>query len=293
MQLMKNDLRQALFAPESVAIVGQSNDESKTAGRPLKFLRQMRYAGRIYPVNPGRDTVLGHRAWRSLADLPEAPDHAYIVTPTDAAIEAVAECGTLGVKVATVLADGFTEAGEWGDMRVARLREICADHRHPRGRAVEPRHRRSAHARDAHRQRRLRRAGPAGRPHLRGLAFRQHDRLAPLARQGARGGFCRARFGRQRGRSLARRDLRIDARRPRHRRLHAVPRDHAQCRRAAPLCVGGARARQAGHRLQARPLGGGARAGGVAYRRARRRGRRRRCVPRRLRDSRASTRSTG
>ena len=70
--------------------------------------------------------MLGQRAWPSLASLPEPPDHAYIVTPTDAAIEAVAECGRLGVKVATVLADGFTEAGEWGDMRVARLRDICA-----------------------------------------------------------------------------------------------------------------------------------------------------------------------
>ena len=156
-------LRDALFAPQSVAIVGQSDDHSKTAGRPLKFLRQMRYAGRIYPINPRRDTVLGERAWPSLAALPEAPDHAYIVTPTDAAIEAVAECGKLGVKVATVLADGFAEAGEWGDMRVARLREICAVDRHPRGRTVEPRHRRSAHTRDAHRQCRFRRAGSAGR----------------------------------------------------------------------------------------------------------------------------------
>src|SRR5258705_2434481 len=119
-------LREALFAPQSVAIVGQSNDFSKTAGRPLKFLQQMRYQGRIYPINPGRETVLGQRAWPTLAALPEAPDHAYIVTPTDAAIDAVAECGKLGVKVATVLADGFTEAGEWGDMRAARLREICA-----------------------------------------------------------------------------------------------------------------------------------------------------------------------
>src|SRR6185503_4635188 len=102
-------LREALFAPKSVAIVGQSNDHSKTAGRPLKYLLQMGYAGRIYPINPGRDTVLGQRAWPSLAALPEAPDHAYIVTPTDAAIEAVAECGKLGVKAATVLADGFTE----------------------------------------------------------------------------------------------------------------------------------------------------------------------------------------
>jgi acyl-CoA synthetase (NDP forming) len=119
-------LRDALFAPESVAIVGQSNDFTKTAGRPLKFLLQMGYAGRIYPINPGRETVLGQRAWPTLAALPEPPDHAYIVTPTDAAIDAVAECGRLGVKVATVLADGFTEAGEWGDMRVARLRDICA-----------------------------------------------------------------------------------------------------------------------------------------------------------------------
>ena len=47
------------------------------------------------------------------------------MTPTDAAIEAVAECGRIGVKVATVLADGFAEAGAWGEMRVARLAEIC------------------------------------------------------------------------------------------------------------------------------------------------------------------------
>jgi acyl-CoA synthetase (NDP forming) len=118
-------LREALFAPASVAIVGQSNDVSKTAGRPLKFLRQMGYAGRIYPINPGRDSVLGERAWPSLAALPEAPEHAYVVTSSDAALEAVAACGNHGVKVATVLADGFTEAGELGDKRVARLRTIC------------------------------------------------------------------------------------------------------------------------------------------------------------------------
>jgi acyl-CoA synthetase (NDP forming) len=119
-------LREALFAPQSVAIVGQSNDASKTAGRPLKFLLQMGYAGRIYPINPGRDSVLGQRAWPSIAALPETPDHAYIVTPTDAALDAVEECGKRGVKAATVLADGFTEAGARGDERVARLRAICA-----------------------------------------------------------------------------------------------------------------------------------------------------------------------
>ena len=98
----EGDLRDALFSPRSVAIVGQSDDAAKAAGRPLKFLRRVGYAGRVYPINPRRETVLGERAWPALAALPEAPDHAYIVTPTEAAVAAVEECGALGVKVAAV-----------------------------------------------------------------------------------------------------------------------------------------------------------------------------------------------
>src|SRR5258705_4618685 len=93
-------LRQALLSPRSVAIIGQSNDPAKTAGRPLKYLRQAGYAGRIYPVNARRDSVLGERAWPSLGALPEKPDHAYIVTPTDGVVGAVEECGRAVVIVA-------------------------------------------------------------------------------------------------------------------------------------------------------------------------------------------------
>ena len=124
--LTNSNLREALISPRSVAIVGQSDDASKAAGRPLKFLRRIGYAGRVYPINPRRDTVLGERAWPALAALPEPPEHAYIVTPTQAAVAAVEECGALGVKVATVLADGFAEAGAEGIAREARLRETCA-----------------------------------------------------------------------------------------------------------------------------------------------------------------------
>src|SRR5262245_17317064 len=120
------DLARYLLAPQSVALVGQSNDAGKTAGRPLKYLRQAGYAGRIYPINPGRETVLGERAWPSLDALPEVPEAAYVVAPTDASIDAVADCGRLGVKVATLLADGFAEAGDKGAARVKRLRDICA-----------------------------------------------------------------------------------------------------------------------------------------------------------------------
>jgi acetate---CoA ligase (ADP-forming) len=122
----KPTLRQALLSPRSVAIIGQSNDPAKTAGRPLQYLRQAGYGGRIYPVNARRDMVLGERAWPSLGALPERPDHAYIVTPTDGAVAAVEECGRVGVPVATILADGFSEAGGRGAERVARLRDISA-----------------------------------------------------------------------------------------------------------------------------------------------------------------------
>jgi len=120
-------LRQFLLSPRSVAIVGQSNDPTKAAGRPLKFLRQAGYAGRVYPVNARREVVLGERAYPSLAALPEVPEHVYVVTPTEAAVAAVEECGALGVKVATVLADGFAEAGPAGEAREARLRAVIAN----------------------------------------------------------------------------------------------------------------------------------------------------------------------
>src|SRR6266545_1826562 len=159
----EDDLRRLLFSPRSVAIVGQSDDASKAAGRPLKFLRRIGYAGRIYPVNPRRDTVLGERAWPALAALPEPPEHAYIVTPTEAAVG-----------------------------------------------AVEPRRGRLAHAGHADGKRCLRREGFSARAHLRRLPQREHDRRADVAREGAWHGLCRLRFGRERGRSLARRNLRGD-----------------------------------------------------------------------------------
>jgi acetate---CoA ligase (ADP-forming) len=119
-------LRQALFSPRSVAVVGQSNDPGKTAGRPLKFLRQAGFAGRIYPVNARRREVLGERAWPSIDALPEVPEHAYVVTPPEGVMEAIEACGRAGVAVATVLTDGFAEVGAAGRAREARLREIVA-----------------------------------------------------------------------------------------------------------------------------------------------------------------------
>ena len=120
------NLARALLAPQSVAIVGQSNDATKTAGRPLKYLRQAGYAGHIYPINARRDEVLGERAWPSLVALPEVPEHVYVVANTEATIETIEECCRLGVPVVTALANGFAEVGAEGIARETRLRDIVA-----------------------------------------------------------------------------------------------------------------------------------------------------------------------
>jgi acyl-CoA synthetase (NDP forming) len=125
-QMDRAALRRALLSPRSVAIVGQSDDASKTTGRPLRYLRQAGYGGTIYPINPRRETVLGERAWKSVSALPEAPEHAYVVVGTEHVVDAVAECGRAGVKVATILAAGFSETGADGVAREQRLREVAA-----------------------------------------------------------------------------------------------------------------------------------------------------------------------
>jgi acetate---CoA ligase (ADP-forming) len=122
-----NPLRRAMLEPRSVVLVGASADETKTSSRPLRFLRRAGFRGRVYPVNPNRDTVLGERAWSSVAELPEVPDHAYILTGSDAAVDAVRACAERGVRVATVMADGFVASDDGGEARRARLRDIVTE----------------------------------------------------------------------------------------------------------------------------------------------------------------------
>jgi len=117
-------LRQKLLAPRSIALIGASDDPTKNAARPLKFLRSGGYAGTIYPINPRRTTVLGERAWASLDALPQVPDHAYVLLPTEAVVDAVAQCGKAGVPLVTVLADGFATAGGIGAARSAQLKKV-------------------------------------------------------------------------------------------------------------------------------------------------------------------------
>ena len=122
-----NDYLKALTAPSAVALIGASDNPTKLTARPLVFMNKHGFSGKIYPVNPVRDTVQGVKAYPSVADIPDQVEHAYVLVGTDQVIPAVEDCARAGVKVVSVLADGFAEAGPEGRARQARLVEVARE----------------------------------------------------------------------------------------------------------------------------------------------------------------------
>ena len=112
-------LAQALFAPRAVALVGASGDETKNTARPQRFLLKHGFEGRIFPINATRPVVLDLPAFKTLEEVKEKIDHAFIMV--DDVESALEDCGRKGVPLASVFSDGFADAGEAGAARQARL----------------------------------------------------------------------------------------------------------------------------------------------------------------------------
>ena len=120
-----SDRRRALTQPRRVALIGASGNAAKlTAAHSCSF-RNMRFAGRIYPVNRGSAEVHGLTSYNSVSDIPGPVDHAYILLGTEHVVGALEDCAGAGVQVVSVLADGFAEAGSDGIARQARLAAIA------------------------------------------------------------------------------------------------------------------------------------------------------------------------
>jgi acyl-CoA synthetase (NDP forming) len=110
------------FRPRSIALVG-ATDNSRWSIYTFENLKNFGFPGPIYLVNPNREIVHGEHAFRSLRDLPEIVDLAYIMVSTPRVLSIVKEAAELGTTRFVVLTSGFSEAGEEG----ARLeRELLA-----------------------------------------------------------------------------------------------------------------------------------------------------------------------
>lgn len=100
-----------LFTPRSIAVVGASRSPGKIGHIVLKNLISYGYSGKIYPINPAANEILGLRAYPSVLDVPDIIDVAIITVPAEEVPKVIEECGRKGVKVAVVITAGFSEVG--------------------------------------------------------------------------------------------------------------------------------------------------------------------------------------
>src|SRR4029079_3336376 len=99
------------FAPQNVAVIGASEKEGSVGRTILWNLIGNPFGGTVFPVNPNRPSVVGIKAYPSVADVPGPVDLAIIATPAPTVPGIIRECADAGVQGAIILSAGFKETG--------------------------------------------------------------------------------------------------------------------------------------------------------------------------------------
>jgi len=123
------DIIDVFFRPQSVAVIGASRDPDKLGYAVLANLKQGGYQGRLYPVNPKADKILGLKAYPSVLDISDPVDLAVIVIPYRFVPAALEQCGQKEIPAVVVISAGFREAGREGLEREMELVEIAHKYR--------------------------------------------------------------------------------------------------------------------------------------------------------------------
>ena len=113
-----------LFFPQSLCVVGASRDPAAYGHVILKNLISGGFAGKIFPVNPKTDEILGIKCYSSVMVLPEKIDLAIVVVPAPIVPSVMKECAAIGIKFAIVISAGFREIGDAGRALEAEMLQI-------------------------------------------------------------------------------------------------------------------------------------------------------------------------
>jgi acetyltransferase len=115
----------AVFHPGSIAVIGASDDVAKVSGQPMDYILKSGWQGKVYPINPTRETILGHKAYPSVKDVPDPVDAAVIVIAAAAVPKVIQECADKGVKAVMIGVSGFAELNETGKKLQAEIEAIA------------------------------------------------------------------------------------------------------------------------------------------------------------------------
>jgi acyl-CoA synthetase (NDP forming)/L-amino acid N-acyltransferase YncA len=103
-----------LLHPASVAVVGVRRDGTGVGAAVVRSIRADGFRGRIVVLHPSAHTIEGVPAVSSLEAVAEPVDLVVVTVPAEAAVDAVEEAATAGVRAAVVISSGFEELGDRG-----------------------------------------------------------------------------------------------------------------------------------------------------------------------------------
>ncbi|MEK7398484.1 MAG: acetate--CoA ligase alpha subunit [Candidatus Poribacteria bacterium] len=102
------------FKPDSVAVIGASREAGKVGYEIVKNLLDNGFTGRIYPINPKADEILGIKVYPSVCDVPDHIGLAVMVVPSQFIMSVIEDCGKKGINSVIIITAGFKESGSEG-----------------------------------------------------------------------------------------------------------------------------------------------------------------------------------
>ncbi len=125
-RFMENKVKglELFFSPHSIAIIGATEEEGKVGNVIAKNILDGGYAGKVFFVNPNRETVLGQKCYPKVSAIAENVDLAIVIIPAKFVNETIKEASGK-VKNFAVISAGFSESGEEGKKREKELLEIA------------------------------------------------------------------------------------------------------------------------------------------------------------------------
>lgn len=115
-----------LLRPQSIAVIGASAEPGKIGNSVMKNLVEGGYKGRLYPVNPRAQEVLGIACHASVAEIEGEVDVAIFAIPAALVADGLAEVGRRGIPTAVLIPSGFAETGR-PDLQ-AEIQEVARRH---------------------------------------------------------------------------------------------------------------------------------------------------------------------
>ena len=101
-----------ILHPRSIAVIGASDNPLSRGYRFLEGLLDFGFGGKLYPINPRHDEILGLKIYPTIAAVPETVDYVISCVPARDTVRLMPDCAAKKVKAVHVYSAGFSETRE-------------------------------------------------------------------------------------------------------------------------------------------------------------------------------------